>query len=415
MSGLPIRIVVADDDKDIVNSLIDQLGSLGSKFGHRLSLFPASSALDVITLLRTTAMDAMFLDYYFEGGMNGDEIISNVDDPFETMLITVMSGRPQQELEGLLIKRHVALGNRFRFVRKPFDSLEVEAAYLQIASFVKNRPKPSPLAYPQRALEGAETWQGRLTALKDIAESLIAYIAVLLTSACTQMGCLAQHRIQLSGDIQLTLGAWLKWSSSLRDQHRKDNSPSQLFPELWRTLNAVPDPFSTVYKFKNEVRDAELGHGFVRDERWYEKIYNEHEKQIRRLLDTFAVLDEYALYCMESLNVLDQNRFACQIRLLHGPAGPYRRTEIRSKHPLKTSEVYVHLRPGQSLSLDPIMKYELCEGCGQSRLFQLDKIDETITTYRSHCNHRITVPNITDAKLPALRALLFEPGAALGT
>ncbi|MBK7994127.1 MAG: hypothetical protein IPK14_12115 [Blastocatellia bacterium] len=135
MSKIRYSIVVADDESDIVNSVTEQLTRIATQFGHQLKIFKALSAIDVITTLSTYNIDALFLDYHFEGGLSGDEIIDEIDDIFNQKLIILMSGRDQKEIESCVIKRHKGLGDRFKFLRKPFDYIELQTAYLEIEKF----------------------------------------------------------------------------------------------------------------------------------------------------------------------------------------------------------------------------------------------------------------------------------------
>src|SRR5208283_978287 len=136
---------------------------------------------DVLRILSQTPIDALFLDYRFKGGMSGDDIIDKVEDPFGLKTIILMSACDRGEVEGMVIKRYHHLGDRFKFLRKPFDYLEIEATYLEMKRFFEGLPYPLPIAYSLQALTATKTDQSRLTVVKDIVESLVKYsVAVFM-------------------------------------------------------------------------------------------------------------------------------------------------------------------------------------------------------------------------------------------
>jgi CheY-like chemotaxis protein len=120
MNKREYSILVADDETAVVRSTIDDIKRIGHQLKLNLQLYPATSGSEVLKLIEEHQIDIIFLDYQFEGGMNGDEIIDNITDPFGDILIVLMSAWEQKELEKVIFKRHRKLGERFKFLRKPF-------------------------------------------------------------------------------------------------------------------------------------------------------------------------------------------------------------------------------------------------------------------------------------------------------
>jgi hypothetical protein len=56
-------------------------------------------------------VDFIFLDYQFENGINGDEIINNIQDLFGNKFIVLMSGWNEEEINNVVIKNRLRLRN----------------------------------------------------------------------------------------------------------------------------------------------------------------------------------------------------------------------------------------------------------------------------------------------------------------
>lgn len=253
-----LSIIVADDEKEVVNSVGDCLEELARRFKDHIQIYPALSASEVLDILSKHSVDVLLLDYHFEGGMSGDEIIDRIADPFGQKLVIMMSAREKEEIEEIIIKRHVRLGTRFKFLRKPFDYLEVQDRYLEIKKFLSERPYPFPLAHVQRVLLTTSTSQGQITAMKDLIESLIKYSVSILAADLGRLYREDRLDIRIKLNFGLTLGSWLKWLQELLDYFVPLENTA-FVPELIKFFSPHNNErnwaLEFIYKFKNEVRD----------------------------------------------------------------------------------------------------------------------------------------------------------------
>jgi CheY-like chemotaxis protein len=391
MSLRQFSILVADDTPDIVSSVVEQLTRLSKKFKHSVRVYTASSATDVFSVLNSKEVDCLLLDYHFEGGMSGDEIMDAIVDPFGQKLIFLMSARPPSELEHMVVRRHKRLGDRFRFLRKPFEPLELQEVYLQIVDFLCSRSYPCPLAYTYQVMKGATTAQARLTGLKDLVESIIIYSVAVLTADCKRLGTLSALKPKLSGTAPMTLGAWLKWLAAaigcIANQSRKP-----FMPELLRVFSETDgvDALRLLYEFKDQVRDNELGHGFVREEDWYSRTLDSYSKPIEVLFDCLLFTTRYPLVAVETIDLPQlQTIFRYTVRSLMGSSAPFPVHVVDTPERLTKDAVFAFAPSGIFLSLHPVLRFCMCDKCSIRRLFSLERVSESTFKYRAHCNHQL--------------------------
>jgi len=599
MGGANYCILVADDDTEVVESVSSYLEQFAQKFKDRIQVFPALSATDVLTILSEHRIDALFLDYHFEGGMSGDEIIDKIDDPFGDKLVILMSARERREIEGIVIKRHKHLGTRFKFLRKPFDYLEIQDKYLEIEQFFSSRPYPFPLAYARDALLASSTAQGQITAMKDLIESIAKYSVAILMADLDRLKMTDEVNISINWNLGLTLGAWLVWLDNLlnylgpkegmafmpellqlfgsgkkvsvqalsplsTERHEKGfaetsvggsqaKAPAQIFlsyarpdeekvknlyrklsdagfkpwmdtkdilpGEIWQSCiqkaircsdfflaclssdsvskrgflqkeikgaldiwqekldsdiylipvrledcevpeslrkfqwvnlfeedgwtrlvraiqeglerraevtqpvvqESIPEEgierlqkkkgigyLELMFKFKDEVRDSELGHGYAKEERWYATLVNEYDALLQSLFDDLIFTSRYTLLVPETIDFIgdDSGEYEYKVRPLMGAETKARLVRLRSRSRLSRGEVYLHSPKGQVLSLHPLLTYAICEKCSLARLYLLDNISRTQIVYNAFCNHRRTDKknkSVFDLKFGALQ------------
>jgi len=394
MTHLEYSILVADDNPEVVQSVSSYLEQLASKFGDRLRILRANSATEVLTLLSLHAVDVLFLDYHFEGGMSGDEILDVIQDPFCCKLIVLMSGRDPRELEGTLIKRHKHFGERFRFLRKPFDYLETQAKYLEIEQFFLSRPLPFPLAHARDSMFASSTALGRITAVKDVMEALAKYAVAVLMADANRLGIKDKLTLNVSLNLNLTFGAWLTWLNNLLDY--VDKMPNLMYmPEIAEVFSAEGGGrrrhLHLMQKFKDQVRDAELGHGFVKEEAWYSSLVDEYAAGVESLMRDCAFASRYILLIPESVDFCEINldRFEYTVRVLMGAETRFAMTRLQTSARMRLREVYLYSPGGNVLSLHPYYAYSVCKSCSLGRLYSLDKISATEITYNTFCNHRL--------------------------
>lgn len=415
MSNKHLRVVVADDEPAIVETLREHLSKIATKFGDRVEVFPAGSASEVLNILSKQEIDVLFLDYHFEGGMNGDEIIDQLEDPFDEKLVILMSARDQSELESLVIKRHKELGPRFKFLRKPFEPIELQDRYLEIEQFYLSRPYPFPLAYARDALCASTTFQGKLTALKDMVEVFTKFSVAMLVADCDRLSVLGGLRLRLGSNVGMTLGAWLRWLSKLMEIMR-DRQSSAFMPELVSLIleeDSDDGWLKFIYRFKDEIRDLELGHGYAKEEGWYRSLVEKYGTQIAKLFRNCSFTSRYLLFTVESIDfgAHEGSEYVYQARALMGASSAFSLITVRSSERLVRGQVYLRSRLDAFLCLHPMVVYRVCETCSLGRVYFLESGAQTQLSYNTFCNHRFTVKNSLrdqDPRLSKLTTVLFS-------
>lgn len=400
-------ILIADDDEEIIESVAAHLNRLARKFKDNIVIHSATSATDVLTVLASHRVDVLFLDYYFEGGISGDEIIDTLKDPFENMLVILMSGFEARALDGIIIKRHKHLGERFKFLRKPFDFIELQDKYLEIEQFFSSRPYPFPLAYAQDTLSACSTAQGKITAIKDVIETITKYSVAVLMSDLYRLGLVNELGLSINLKLNLTLGAWLSWLNKLVDYFLPKQEMA-LMPELILLFAKTQGNghLDLMYEFKEQVRDIELGHGYVKEEGWYSLLVDAYLSRIEELLCECTFFSRYILLMPEKVDFSSEETNDYQVRLLMGSETKFSLTNFQSSHRLKLNEIYLFDRKERYLSLSPFVKYTVCQHCASGRLYFLDQILSKQLLYNAFCNHRFSDEKdktIFDAKFPNLK------------
>lgn len=393
MKGTRYSILIADDEPEIVTSIGQELQELGRRFKDDVVIYEAFCGSDVQRILGQSSIDVVFLDYHFAGGMSGDEIINAIDDPFGQMLIILMSGRSKAELEGVVIKRHKQLGDRFRFLRKPIDDLQLEAQYLEIGQFYSTRPYPFPLAYAYDGFLNSTNALGQLHAVKDVIESFTKYSVAIFASDAISRDLTFAIPNNIRWDFGLTLGAWLNWLNRLVKSMFAGGTET-FMPELLELL-AVGITTNMNYlglmsKFKDEVRDSQLGHGYVREDPSYAVLVDEYEDILHTLFADLRFMTRYQLLVPESTDFPEDDSYEIEyrVRLLMGADTRFPLLNFRSRSRLKRGRVYICAPDGTLLSLDPFFIYELCRECSFTRLYVLDKVCPSQIEYNAFCNHR---------------------------
>ncbi len=171
MSALNLNIVVADDNKEIVDAISKDLDLQAKRFGKKIKIFPALTGSEVLNIAEGENIDVFILDYMFKYGMNGDEIIDNIEDPFEKKLYILISGWKEEELEKIIIKTHNRLKDRIKFLRKPYDSLTFQARFLEIFGYFEKREFPLPIQYVYERVDNSAEGIEKAHAIKDFFET----------------------------------------------------------------------------------------------------------------------------------------------------------------------------------------------------------------------------------------------------
>jgi len=385
-------VLIADDDKDILNSVNNYLCRFAKQFKDDIRVYCASSAAEILGIYSDIKINAIILDYHFEGGMSGDEIIDKIADPFGKTLIVLMSGRERKELEGIIIKRFRNLGDRFKFLRKPFDHLQIQAIYLEIQKHIASQPYPFTLAYAYDSFSKTTTSQGKVTALKDLVESITKYSVSILLADILHTDKANKIKIDLLLRSGITFGAWITWLHNILEYFDKNNKVA-FIPELLEFFrncrHGNTKLIDFLRKFKNEIRDLEIGHGYLREEGWYENIANEYAPIIEYYYRQLSFISKYQLLVPEKIDFDENNFIKYTIRQLMGTDIKFPLVAIDLKIQLKLSQVYLYEKDDKILSLHPFLLHNICNNCSCPRLYMIEDINQTHVVYNAFCNHRL--------------------------
>ncbi len=387
------NILVADDEIEIVESITRDLKQLARKFDNRIAVFSATSATEIFNILDRRQIDALLLDYHFEGGINGDEIIDKIYDPFGRMLIILMSARDKEELEIVLIERHQNLGGRFRFLRKPFDELEIQHTYLDAKHWCLNRPYPFPIAYAYNVLIANSTSQAQVMAIKNLIEIVVKFsIAIFMADI---------HRLEIDYQLPfnipiagLTFNLWITWLCDLVN-FLSPYLNVLYMPELLMLFcldrNDNVDYLKLIHDFSNEVSENELNCGYVKDERWYYKLANKFIPFMQSLFKELAFTAHYILLAQEVMDFSenDLNTYIYKVSYMMGSDTRFPLKDLHTRWSLKYNKVYLYGAKGNILSLYPFLIYSTCDQCTLSRLYLIDNITKQKIAYNTFCNHRV--------------------------
>lgn len=238
MSYSSINLLILEDNPEESESLVRLLNSFDGG-EYKIIIKTANSVLDALHIRQTYRIDAAFLDYSLDGGMFGDELIDRVDDPFGSMFVVLISGKPEDSIKEAVIYRHRQIATRIRYLPKPLKMMELQAVYISIVNHIKNRPMPYPLAYPIKKVEHYETSCGKILAMKDYVENLLKYIiSICITDAHAKN----EHQLlKLRLQRPITLGIIVRWFSELLAYYKK-NGDNSFIPELMNvTDQLMPD------------------------------------------------------------------------------------------------------------------------------------------------------------------------------
>lgn len=388
MTNPQFTVLVADDKQEVIDAVAKDIDILAQKHNKNIKVLKALSGLDVIRLSESQNIDAFFIDYMFEYGMNGDEIIQNIADPFESKFFILMSGWKEDILEDIITKNHRRLKSRCRFLKKPFDALTFQASFLDMFSFFDTRSYPLPLQYVYEAVKNSEG-MARALALKDFYETLLKFSVSILMADLSKQSNASAFRMKARPDASLTYGTWLWWLQDLLEFY-KDKKNSSFIPELiefYRTSSVNPVKIISAFK---DLRNNDLGHGYVKEDEWYKIVTIDYERSFDSLYKDLSFLSRYALIVPEKTEILSDTSegFKYQVKSLMGSDMIPEKVELITNLRLILNTVYIYSPASGVLSLFPFVTYRVCIKCNDSKFYFLDRIQQSYVAYSSFCNHR---------------------------
>src|SRR6266571_6073622 len=121
-------------------------------------------------------------------------------------------------------------------------------------------------------METRSTEQGRLSAMKDVIETILRYCAVILMSDLFRAQMHHGFRSGINWNLSLTMGAWIKLLSKLLEKF-STNKNLLFMPELYQVFfdnsGKPSDVLDLLFQFKDDLRDPVIDHGLTLDESAY--------------------------------------------------------------------------------------------------------------------------------------------------
>jgi CheY-like chemotaxis protein len=390
MSNLRLTILIADDKPEVVDAIALDIETLAKKYNKRIRILKAISGSEVIEIARSEHIDAFFIDYMFEYGITGDEIIQDINDPFGIKLIILMSSWKEDILEPIITKNHFRLKSRFGFLRKPYDPLTLQTIFLDMINFFESRTYPHPIQYVYDAVQNSQDGATKSLAIKDFYETLIKFsISILMPTLDRQIN-LSSFKVSFDIKKNLTFGTWLSWLISLLDFY-KETAETPFVAEIisfYEVNNR--ETIHILNKFKR-VRDDELGHGYVKDNEWYKIMASDFIKSVNSIYRELQFLSKFILIFPEKTEILpgEANGFIYQVIALMGNEMVPSKADLYTNLRLARNSIYLYTPSDKAISLSPLVTYKMCQECRSMRFYFLDRIQNNTIIYNPFCNHRI--------------------------
>jgi CheY-like chemotaxis protein len=391
-------ILVVDNEEEILTSLKQSLEEFGKRFRHKIDVKVARSVLEALKIIRKHRVDAVFLDYHFDAGMNGDELIDLLPEYLNSLYIVLISSREKEELEKIVTKRNIQLDQQkfpFRFLSKSTSNnfnLQLQDIYQNIVGFLDRQPLPSLLAYTARTIDESDNSLSKLSAMKDFLETTMKYLSSILVADAFHRSTRKVLKRQINRRSGYTFGAWLGWLQNLLAQEKIGNI-NDFVPEIWQALSEPLSNDDTPLKFLNsfkDIRNEQLGHGFVNEEVYYKKLVEEWINPFTEFRERLHFCTRYPLIAVEKMDFdeSDPNKFRYRVRTLMGLDLRPATKELTTKSKLKKNNVYLSDSFGKFLSLHPFVSFELCPKCDSCRVFMMDITCDDKLRHIALCNHR---------------------------
>jgi len=391
MGNQKYTILVADDEPDVVRTIVKELKRNAEKFKDNVNILEATTGSQVLEIINKNPIDVLVIDYHFRGGMSGDEIIDRVDDPFENILFILISSRPANEIENVIIKRHKNLGTQFRFLRKPIEALEITSKYLEIEQFKQHLSLPYPLSIALKKTKECETGQAKITALTNLIDILLRFsISIMLSNIYDDKNLKCNSsQIKFPRIHELTMGNLIEVIVKTVKNINKIGQET-FMPELNNLFGENYETIKWVSNYKCKVRDQQIGHGFLMNDDFYGELVQEYNKPFKKLLNEISFFKNYQLFVRKRVEILtnDTYNFLYDIQLLMGYQGKEKNILFKSSNKLKENGVYLINNHRKVLPLDPFLIFSYCHQCKNHHLFFFDKIETKNITYIGICNFR---------------------------
>jgi hypothetical protein len=386
-------VLVLDDSDSDREAVANGIAAHFREQNIAVEVVQASSCLDGIAESILRPIDAVFVDYNFPGGMNGEEFLKAIGHRLCGAPIVLMSAHDEQEVMQVIKRGKGLFSQGFTFMRKPFDRTQMLTANMHVENYWKSRPLPHPIHTALAGIERASNSMGQLVALKDVIEATAQYLVVLT------LADLLQSHVSLDGlGIRwenIGLGGWMHILSLLVEAYPAD-SDVVFAPEVLELVGRGRKRASTyrqMLRFKDHCRNDILGHGTVMDDGAYSRLFETYYKDLAPALGKLAALGRYLLVAVQDFDFDESLDDAVRYRgfSLLGPTSPYARVTWTTSQRLRRGTVCVRNFRDEWRALSPFYVLRTCPECLSDKLFAFTSVKSTLTTYRAPCNHSITV------------------------
>jgi DNA-binding LytR/AlgR family response regulator len=391
---LELNIVVADDEPGIVANIGGMLEKIAENTGYKLRWWPAYSGSEVLDLVEEhkNELNGFILDFDFKAGINGEETLKAIDDPFERTFVIMVSGKDESSIKEVVRRSFRGRNERFAFIQKPVTQLMLSHNIDRLAEFLMRRPLPSLLAYPLSRLKNGGSSQSQVTVVKDFLEAVLISCSIILLADELHRGVFDPAKLPIRTNARITMGAWLILLRSLVSNAGKNPFVPELITLLKPPKKSQESLFRMIGEFKDQLRDPIVGHGITLDESVYEELAAPYLKKALDLATQLLFAADYPMITVDDsdYDAKDNRSYLFRSRLLMGTESPYHTVQWRSKHPLSKRKIYLWRSDGRTLSLDPFMITSACVKCYKEQVFFPIKIDNSVIEYQASCNHQIS-------------------------
>jgi hypothetical protein len=281
------------------------------------------------------------------------------------------------------------MGERFRFLRKPFDGLELEAKYLEIEQFLLGLPYPFPLQYARQLLLTQTKGAERISAIKDLIETFLKYSTGIIMSDLAERKTVNVVELKFRLLQELTLGAWIQWFESALEASQAD-APHAFMPELHQLFTHDANFSKMMYQFKNYRNDKE--HGYTAVDAKYDLDAKEYALFVNAFLQVLNFFARYPVFVPLNVDFAtnDPDSFVYDAKVLMGTDAVLSQTRVTSRQRLKLNQIYCYSPNRHCLSLYPFASFTICRSCGGFRFYMLDRVMASECSFNATCNHRFS-------------------------
>ena len=401
-----LTILIIEDEPEILASMTTCLQHAATSLDVDVELLEAGSALEAVALQRGNAVDAVFVDLSLRGGVSGIEAIWKMHDPFDRLFVVLVSGAPEAQLGEALVALQLRLKMRFEFAPKPVSYLEIKAAVMKCAEFVRGRPLPHPLAVAIQVARQGSNATLRLHALERALELILKLNVFLMASDMISRSLRVFDTGEAGFAQQLTLGPWLALAKQFAVAYSAVGDIG-FAPQIPTALKASRGGALALVRAFKPIRDAEIHHGFPSDALGHEARVEEFSHRFESLVDSLSYLRDMVWAASDRVDILAGEDFRYSLLKFMGENDRFERLTLSSRDRLEDRRVYAFDARLRRLCLFPFVLWRHCPECHRGRLFLLDNFHDGNFLHKDTLNH-LDIDSDANLELNRANALLAQ-------